>query len=293
MIKRHALVSMAIVSGVLAGHAAAADPIARNHPNNQPVDRKESVSQESSGPWRPTMCCPMPSANSSRSRRQTQAAAARRNTTTTQIGIERNARVLQANGAIIVTGEPFGTFAGSDHTDLVRYNLDGSLDVSFDADGKLTLSGARVDEGLALQSNGRLVLAGSATAGTTTAPTSRFVLVRLIPTAAQTLRVGTAGTADTAFAVNAAANALALQGDGKIVAVGLSMFSVNSNFVVARYKANGAVDRTFGSDGNMSIDFFGFTDIGESVAVQPDGKIVLGGLARDDVDGYGVARVPP
>ena len=42
-----------------------------------------------------------------------------------------------------------------------------------------------------------------------------------------------------------------------------------------------------------TVDFFGFTDIAENVAIAPDGKIVLGGLARDNVDGYGLARVNP
>ena len=86
---------------------------------------------------------------------------------------------------------------------------------------------------------------------------------------------------------------MAIQPDGKIVAVGSSVFSVNSNFAVARYNVDGTLDPTFGNDGTLTIDFFGFTDIAESVAVQPDGKIVLGGLARDNVDGYGLARVLP
>ena len=49
----------------------------------------------------------------------------------------------------------------------------------------------------------------------------------------------------------------------------------------------------FGSDGNLSIDFFGFTDVGENVLVQPDGKIVVGGLATNNFGGYGVARINP
>ncbi len=40
-------------------------------------------------------------------------------------------------------------------------------------------------------------------------------------------------------------------------------------------------------------DFFGSTDVAESVAVAGDGRIVVAGLARDGVDGYGVARLSP
>jgi hypothetical protein len=63
--------------------------------------------------------------------------------------------------------------------------------------------------------------------------------------------------------------------------------------VVARYNADGSIDTGFGSNGNLSIDFFGFNDIGESVLVQPDGKIVVSGQAQNIFDGYGLARINP
>lgn len=53
------------------------------------------------------------------------------------------------------------------------------------------------------------------------------------------------------------------------------------------------LDGGFASAGKLTVDFFGSADIAESVAVQSDGRIVLGGLARDNVDGYGLARVNP
>jgi len=43
----------------------------------------------------------------------------------------------------------------------------------------------------------------------------------------------------------------------------------------------------------LTVDFFGSTDVAENVAIAPDGKIVLSGVARKDVDGYGLARVNP
>jgi len=43
----------------------------------------------------------------------------------------------------------------------------------------------------------------------------------------------------------------------------------------------------------LSIDLFGLTDIGESVLPQPDGRIVVGELATNSVDGYSVARINP
>jgi uncharacterized delta-60 repeat protein len=200
--------------------------------------------------------------------------------------------VLQPNGAIVVSGKPQCSQSGCDHTDVVRYNANGTLDTSFGSGGKLTLAGVEVGEGLVRQSDGKLVLAGGVTTATVPA-TARFVLMRLNADGAIDTSFGNAGTVDTAFTESALANGVALQADGKIVAVGTRAFSANPNFIVARYNANGSVDATFGSDGNLSIDFFGFTDAGENVLVQPDGKIVVGGLARGNVDGYGVARINP
>jgi uncharacterized delta-60 repeat protein len=123
--------------------------------------------------------------------------------------------------------------------------------------------------------------------------TARFVLKRLLANGSPDTSFGNAGTVDTAFTQSALANGVALQGDGKIVVVGTRVLSPNPNFIVARYNADGSVDRGFGSDGNLSIDFFGFDDIGENVLIQPDGKIVVSGQARHNVDGYGLARINP
>lgn len=206
--------------------------------------------------------------------------------------------VLQANGAIVVSGEPFGTFAGSDHTDVVRYNLNGSPDSTFGAGGKLTLNGARVGEGLALQGDGKFVLVGAvdvsvppALPGTVT----DFAVRRLNTNGSPDATFGSAGAASTTISGQRdAAQAVALQSDGKIVLVGRTS-NINVDFAVARFNSNGSLDTAFGGNGGgkLTIDFFGTTDIAESVAIQPDGKIVLGGLARDNVDGYGVARVLP
>jgi uncharacterized delta-60 repeat protein len=83
--------------------------------------------------------------------------------------------------------------------------------------------------------------------------------------------------------------AIALQPDGRIVVAGATG-GLNSNFAIARRLADGTLDT---DTGVMTFDFFGFTDVAEAVAVTDDGRIVVGGLARDNVDGYGVARLSP
>lgn len=89
--------------------------------------------------------------------------------------------------------------------------------------------------------------------------------------------------------------AVALQADGRIVVAGQnSINQSNSDFAIARYATNGKLDSSFGTGGKLTIDFFGSFDGAENVLVQPDGRIVRGGFARNGTrTGYGLARVLP
>jgi uncharacterized delta-60 repeat protein len=149
--------------------------------------------------------------------------------------------VIQSDGKIVVGGNTFSFNTGTDFA-LARYNADGSLDASFGAGGKVITDVAV---------NGNDFLAG-----------------------------------------------LALQSDGKIIAAGSSipLGPDGSNFAVVRYDTNGVLDPTFGTGGIASIDFGSAREIGRAVALQLDGKIVVGGetttdfrpqfaLARYNVDG--------
>ena len=84
-------------------------------------------------------------------------------------------------------------------------------------------------------------------------------------------------------------NDVAVQADGKIVAVGswggnnshwCRFGAVRCNFVLLRYLPNGSIDTAFGSNGRVMTDFDGSDDIAWAVAVQPDGRIVRGRLRR-------------
>jgi uncharacterized delta-60 repeat protein len=201
--------------------------------------------------------------------------------------------VLQPNGAIVVSGRPIGDQPANNHTDVARFLPDGRLDLSFGSGGQLKLAGIDVGQGLALQPNGKLVLVGTALQ-TTAPPTSRFVLMRINADGSPDASFGTAGAASTALAEHATAGGVALQDDGKLVVVGTRALSANQNFIVARYNTDGSLDGSFGNAGALSIDFFSFTDIGENVLVQPDGKIVVSGSQTSlRSGGYGLARINP
>jgi uncharacterized delta-60 repeat protein len=93
------------------------------------------------------------------------------------------------------------------------------------------------------------------------------------------------GTGGNVSAVGAPFTGVALQADGRIVAVGTS----NSDFFVARYNPNGTLDTTFDGDGIKTIDFGG-ADHAAAVAIQADGKIVVVGSTSKN-DNVAVARL--
>src|SRR5204863_4057953 len=73
------------------------------------------------------------------------------------------------------------------------------------------------------------------------------------------------------------ATSLALQPDGRIVVAGYTDESgVDSDFAVVRFLADGTPDTSFDGDGIRTIDYSG-DDRAAGVAVQPDGRIVVGG----------------
>jgi uncharacterized delta-60 repeat protein len=219
----------------------------------------------------------------------------------------QNVVVQPADEMIVISGssdDPGSNGVGIDHhTDIARYRPDGQPDPTFGTGGTLTLD-AFVGADLAIQPDGRLVLVGTAD---TTPPTSPPDSV----TELSVMRLEPDGTPDETFGDNGTTNvsvtglsspthvtardtglARALQPDGRIVIAGATG-SPNSDFAIARLLADGILDTEFTDTGVMTIDFFGFTDLAESVAVTDDGNIVVAGLARDNVDGYGVARVSP
>jgi uncharacterized delta-60 repeat protein len=203
--------------------------------------------------------------------------------------------LLQPDGFIVISGPHtnFGETTRNLHTGLMRVDANGVPDSTFGTAGKVLLTNVSVGEALVRQSTGKFVLAGRVNVAAPGPLRNEFLLMRLGANGTPDDTFGTAGKTQTQITtLSDEVLALALQADGKIIAAGRSRAQVNSNFAVARYSSEGALDTTFATGGKLEIDFSG-TDIAESVVVQPNGKIVLGGLVRINVDGYGVARVNP
>jgi uncharacterized delta-60 repeat protein len=206
---------------------------------------------------------------------------------------------LQADGKIVAAGVSTNPNAGDDFA-LARYNPDGSLDSTFDGDGKvITEFNLDTDRALAvaIQTDGKIIAGGKSQTETS----DDFALARYNPNGSLDTTFDGDGKVTTDFLNDVdEINAVLLQPDGKIVAAGIASLFTNGtqiDFGVARYNPDGSLDTTFDTDGKSSADFGGDFDEGFAAVLQPDGKIVVGGGARPPLMGstvnFGLARFNP
>jgi uncharacterized delta-60 repeat protein len=204
---------------------------------------------------------------------------------------------IQSDGRIVAAGYWRGNIA------LLRLRPHGSLDPSFGGDGKVVTrfssdSGASA---VAVQADGKIVVAG------TFRPYGPhrgwFQLVRYLPNGQLDLTFGGGdGVVRREFSRSYdVCNAVAIQLDGKIVAVGArSLPGTGGDFAVMRFNTDGTLDTSFDGDGKQAIDFSSglsedLPDWAQGVVVQPDGKIAVGGTALhgppDFARGFALARL--
>ncbi|HIK16051.1 MAG TPA: cadherin-like domain-containing protein [Leptolyngbyaceae cyanobacterium M33_DOE_097] len=186
--------------------------------------------------------------------------------------------VLQPDGKFVVVGQRYSYNPLYDDFGLVRYNSDGSLDTSFRTDGKVTTDFGNSDFGysVTMQPDGKLVVAGWVYNATTS--NRDFGLSRHNPDGSLDATFGAGGRVTTDFGQDDEAYSVALQPDGKLVVVGRTYnpSTFNWDFGLSRYNADGSLDTTFGMGGRVTTDF-GHSDEAFSVALQPDGKLVVVG----------------
>ncbi len=203
------------------------------------------------------------------------------------------AMALQPDGKIVVAGGFNVASGGSQDYEfaLARYNSNGSLDTAFDADGKVTTTFSASNdfaEGVAVQSDGKIVAAGVASNGSD----NDFALARYNANGSLDTSFSADGKVLTAFSANNdGAKAVAVQSDGKIVVVGGGHNGSDNDFALARYNANGSLDTSFSADGKVLTDFSGGHDVAQDVVVLPGGKIVVAGQSHNgSVTVFALAR---
>ena len=159
------------------------------------------------------------------------------------------ARVPVVVGCVLIAA-----FAGAAHA------AGGNLDPTFSHDGKVTtaFAGGAGAWSVAIQPDGMIVVAGGAV--------GKFGLARYDKDGGLDTTFGGNGKVTTDLTGGEdVARGVAVQADGKIVAVGHANFR---RFAIVRYNPNGTLDTTFGGDGVVLTNFTPGSDIAYGVAIQ-------------------------
>ena len=205
-----------------------------------------------------------------------------------------NGMVIQPDGKIVVAGASCNSLDcsvdnGNFDFAFVRYNTDGSLDNTFNDDGKATFATSILihNDGasrVTLQADGRIVAAGGRFKGDDNyRQLGDFALVRINPNGQLDTSFGQMGWVKTPIGLDRSGAAdIAYRPNGQLVVVGAAEYNVvNTDFAIAMYNSNGSLDTSFGLAGSgiVTTPFGSSPDAANAVVLQPNGDIVVVGSA--------------
>jgi len=207
--------------------------------------------------------------------------------------IESEGMALQEDGKAVIVGRVIpinrkDKFTGSTNDDFVviRYTPDGQLDKGFNGAGwvKTDIDGAiDIAYDVAVQKDQKIVVIGNASSSCMVVSSCyHFALLRYNADGSLDRKFGKRGKVITRVgsASEDSARAVAIQADGKILVAGKAHRRYEGDVAIVRYKPDGTLDHAFGVKGKVRKQFGKDEErIGSSVksiAIQPDGKIVVG-----------------
>lgn len=161
---------------------------------------------------------------------------------------------------------------------VARFNTDGTLEMEFDTDGKVLVSfgsSGSFCRDMTIQNDGKIVLVGYASDG--------FALARLNTDGSLDNTFSIDGRVITAIGIDESyGRAVAMQADNKILAAGNTSNNATSEeeFAIVRYNTDGTLDNSFSLDGRATTEFGNDDASAYDLAIQPNGRIVVGGLSR-------------
>ena len=203
---------------------------------------------------------------------------------------------IQPGGKIVMAGYSWNPGYQNDFA-LARYNPDGTLDNTFDSDGKLLLDFKLTSDfvfAIAILPNGKIVLAGTIRSGTSNDSIGVMILNE---DGTPDNSFGSTGKIMASFGTESSwVSDLIIQTDGKIVVAGTAGNSTIRDFAMARFNTDGSPDNTFSSDGVLTIEIGTSYDYANSLVIQPDGKLVVAGyaLAPDNLSSdFALVRYTP
>jgi uncharacterized delta-60 repeat protein len=202
---------------------------------------------------------------------------------------------VDPSGKLVAAG---WSFDGTNYDlSLARYNKDGTLDNTFDGDGKLvtdiSLASYEYDFPFAVQNDGKILLSSGGFSRYDRC-TNDFILRRYNSDGSIDLSFGNNGIVTTDFSsTRDRLISIAILSDGKILAVGNTINSTSNRgeVAVARYNPDGNLDATFSEDGKLTLIFDPVSGVSSqvyAVAVAPNDKFVL--LGYSSSQGYALGR---
>lgn len=202
---------------------------------------------------------------------------------------EANDVVVLTDGRILVAATVAQGGLGPNDFAVVRFNSDGQLDSPFGNGGKSITSvgngqGSQGVNDMAIQTDGKIIVAGYADL--------KFAVVRYNSDGSLDQTFGNGGKVlgPNNPAASSAIGSIVVDSDGKITAADHSSYS-DSDFRLVRYNSNGSVDTSFGNQG-IVVTQLGGGDYIDSLALEPDGKLVAAGVSRPfgHYDNFAMAR---
>jgi uncharacterized delta-60 repeat protein len=213
-------------------------------------------------------------------------------------GMSLNDIAVLPDGKIVAVGSgrvPDGSLSRV-NLFVVRYNPDGSVDATFNNNGKFTSAAGGTQtaaQSIAVQPDGKFVVAGYGGGAVKGFVPYKFLLFRFSEGGLDK-SFGSGGTVLTQIpGGDGQAYSIAVQTDGKIVIGGIASSGTAFGLSLARYDASGSPDSSFGNNGLLIV---GGNSLGEAVDVlmQPDGKIVaVGSVNFSNSKDFAVLRFNP
>jgi len=207
-----------------------------------------------------------------------------------------NAVAIQPDGKIIVVGQRSVNASANSNGIIMRFLPDGTIDSSYGSSGSTihTYLASQSLAAVALQADGKIIAAGTGHNG------SSFFhgfAVRVMPN----------GEYDAGFSAGGLAiigpenlsegiNDMMLDASGRILFTGNATISgFNRAITLYRYLADGTPDPAFGNQGKVTTDLDpADQDLGLALALQADGRILVGGSYRSDFNSqFAVLRFLP
>ncbi|MCH8033122.1 MAG: hypothetical protein IH950_05090 [Bacteroidetes bacterium] len=189
---------------------------------------------------------------------------------------------LQHDGKIVVVGYGKESLVSFKGLSMARYLQNGEMDYDFGNLGvihRVTKDLEGEANSVAIQKDDKIVVTGYSISPTTN--NEEITLVRFTENGNIDKSFGNKGLIVTEISNEKdVGESVAIQNDGKIVVVGTTDHKPNADIVLIRYNKNGSLDYSFGIGGIVITDINSAMDIGKSLVIQSDGKLIVAGFTH-------------